>query len=51
MLEWFLKNLDGSVIDYMEDELYRYMMEHFKEEELLNKKMNFLKEKIEGLEK
>lgn len=26
MLEWFLKNLDGSVIDYMEDELYRYMI-------------------------
>lgn len=51
MLEWFLKNLDGSVIDYMEDELYRYMMEHFKEDELLNRKMNFLKEKIDFLRK
>ena len=48
MLEWFLKNLDGSVIDYMEDELYRYMMEHFKKEELLNKKMNFLKKRQYG---
>lgn len=47
MLEWFMKNLDGSVIDYMEDELYRYMLEHFKEEELLQKKMEFLKERIE----
>lgn len=47
MLDWFLKNLDGSVIDYMEDELYRYMMEHFKEEELLKKKMVFLKDRIQ----
>lgn len=47
MLEWFMKNLDGSVIDYMEDELYHYMMDHFKENELLEKKMEFLKERIE----
>lgn len=47
MLNWFLKNLDGSVIDYMEDELYRYMLEHFKEEELLQKKLVFLMERIE----
>ena len=46
MLEWFMKNLDGSVIDYMEDELYRYMMGHFKEEQLQKKKMDFLQEKI-----
>lgn len=47
MLDWFLKNLDGSVIDYMEDELYKYMMEHFKEKELLEKKRAFLETKIE----
>ena len=47
MLEWFLKYLDGSVVDYMEDYLYTYILEHFKEEELLNKKLDFLKERIE----
>jgi len=31
----------------MEDELYRYMMEHFKEEELLKKKMVFFKDRIQ----
>ena len=35
MYEWFEKNLDGSVIDYMEDYLYEYVTHHFTEPELL----------------
>lgn len=46
MLNWFLKKMDGSVIDYMEDFLLEYMMDHFKEPKLLEKKLEFLNSRI-----
>ena len=40
MLKWFIAQLEGhTVIDYMEDELYGFLLTHFKDEnELLQKK-------------
>ncbi len=49
MLDWFMKNLDGTVIDYMEDFLYEYMMNHFKEEYLLYEKLQFMKNKVDEI--
>lgn len=46
MMDWFLKKMDGSVIDYMEDSLLEYMMDHFKEAKLLKKKLNLLNTRI-----
>lgn len=46
MMDWFLKKMDGSVIDYMEDFLLEYMMAHFKEPKLLEKKIAFLNGRI-----
>ena len=52
MYDWFESHLDGSVIDYMEDELYEYLVHHFSEPELLQRKYDFLNSKIEdGLKK
>ena len=47
MYSWFEGHNDGSVIDYMEEYLYEYLMKHFYEPELLEKKFAFLNEKIE----
>jgi len=47
MYSWFEGHIDGSVIDYMEEYLYEYLMKHFYEPELLEKKFAFLNEKIE----
>jgi len=41
MLDWFMKNLDGSVIDYMEDDIYEFMAAHFTEPELMQRKLDF----------
>lgn len=46
MMKWMMKNLDGSVIDYMEEYLYEFMVSHFKEAKLLQKKFDFLQAKI-----
>ena len=51
MYEWFEKHLDGSVIDYMEDQLYEYLVSHFKEPRLLERKYDLLSAKIEDAEK
>ena len=51
MMDWFLKKMDGSVIDYMEDSLLDYMMDHFTEPELLDKKIVFLNGRIAEKEK
>lgn len=52
MYDWFEKHIDNSVIDYMEDCLYEYLVHHFTEPELLQKKYDFLTGKIkEGLER
>lgn len=48
MLRWFLKNLNGSVIDYMEDCLYDFVGNHFDEPNLLEEKYQFLERKIES---
>lgn len=47
MYDWFEKHTDGSVIDYMEEQIYEYMMSHFKEPELLQKKYDLLNRKTE----
>jgi hypothetical protein len=47
MLDWFIKNLDGSVVDYMEDYLCEYVMERFKEDRLLTRKLECFKDKID----
>ncbi len=42
MQKWFMEQLEGhTVIDYMEDDLYDFLLKHFKEEEelVLKKKM------------
>lgn len=50
MFEWFVKHLDGTVIDYMEDEIYEYLIHHFMEPELLQKKLILLTEKVRECE-
>ena len=42
MLETLLEHLDGRVFDYMEDEIYDFILKHFKTEEQLVRKENFL---------
>ncbi len=49
MFEWFMSKMDGSVIDYMEDTLLDYVMDHFKEPEFLEKKLDFLNTRIAEL--
>jgi hypothetical protein len=54
MLEWFIKKLDGSVVDYMEDYIYDFMMAHFSSEKLLQLKLIFMQQRIAdrtGIEK
>ena len=47
MYDWFEKHLDGSVIDYMEDILFEYLIHHFPEPELLRRKQDCLMNRIE----
>ncbi len=47
MYDWFEKHLDGSVIDYMEDILFEYLIHHFLEPELLRRKQDYLMNQIE----
>lgn len=47
MLKWFLAHMDGSVIDYMEEYLYEFVISHFKELKLLQKKLDFIQIKIQ----
>ena len=49
MFDWFMSKMDGTVIDYMEDVLLDYIMDHFKEPEFLAKKLNFLYARIADL--
>ena len=49
MFEWFISKMDGTVIDYMEDVLLEYVMDHFKEPEFLGKKLDFLYARISDL--
>ncbi len=47
MFEWFMGKLDSSLIDYMENYLLDYVMEHFQEPHLLDKKLTLLESKIQ----
>ena len=49
MLETLLQHLDGRVIDYMEDELYDFILAHFKSDDELAKKERFLLKVMDGL--
>ena len=49
MLAWFMSKIDGSLIDYMEDILLDYVMEHFKEPDFLVRKLDFLHKGIADL--
>lgn len=46
MFKWFIKYLDGSVIDYMEDRLYDFLIDNFKENYFLELKYRFYEQKI-----
>ena len=46
MFKWFIKYLDGSVIDYMEDRLYDFLIDNFKENYFLELKYKFYEQKI-----
>ena len=46
MFDWFMSKMDGSLIDYMEDFLLEYVMAHFPEPELMERKLAFLYQRI-----
>lgn len=46
MYKWFQDHINGSVIDYMEEYLYEYLIHHFQKPELLQKKYAFLERRI-----
>lgn len=41
MFQWFMKSLDGSVIDYMEDYLEETLFVYFKENKYMEEKLKF----------
>ena len=49
MLDTLLKHLDGKVYDYMEDEIYGFILNHFKSEEELVRKEQFLLKTMEDI--
>ncbi|MCR4672115.1 MAG: hypothetical protein K5637_02620 [Lachnospiraceae bacterium] len=49
MLKWFTDHMDGSVIDYLEDYMMRFIVDHFKEDDLQQEKLRFLNERIDRL--
>lgn len=46
-----MEHLDGKVYDYMEDMIYDFLLSHFKSEEELAKKEQFLRNKMEELKR
>lgn len=46
MYQWFIKQLDGSLIDYMEEYLEEILMNYFKEPKYLKEKLVFIQKKI-----
>lgn len=46
MFRWFSDNLDGSIIDYLEEYLEEILFENFIEKEFLEKKLNFTANKV-----
>lgn len=51
MLDTLLKHLDGRLIDYMEDDIYDFVLNHFKTKEELAKKEQFLLTLMDKLKK
>ncbi|MBM6990496.1 MAG: hypothetical protein I3I98_03685 [Mobilibacterium timonense] len=49
-LDFFMKNTDGKVIDYVENYLYQFMDTHFRTPEFLKIKRSFLEDKIRQVE-
>lgn len=49
MLDILLEHLDGRVYDYMEDEIYDFILKHFKSEDELVKKKQFLLKVMDDL--
>ena len=49
MLDTLLKHLEGKVYDYMEDEIYGFILNHFKSEEELVRKEQFLLKTMEDI--
>jgi len=49
MLDGFFELLNGKVIDYMEDEIYDFILDHFKTDEELDRKEKFLKNVMDDL--
>lgn len=49
MLDKLLEHLDGRVFDYMEDEIYDFILKHFKSEDELVKKKQFLLKVMDDL--
>lgn len=44
MLETMIEHLDGRVYDYMEDEIYDFILKHFKDKKQLERKERFLRD-------
>ncbi len=51
MLDGLLKILDGRVYDYMEDTIYDFVLEHFKSDEELSRKEQFLLDGMEDIKR
>jgi hypothetical protein len=51
MLDTLLKHLDGRLIDYMEDDIYDFVLKHFKTQEELARKEQFLLALMDKLKK
>ncbi|MBE6018702.1 MAG: hypothetical protein E7233_14055 [Lachnospiraceae bacterium] len=51
MLETMLEYLDGRVLDYMEDDIYKFILRHFKNEKELARKEQFLLKVMEDIKK
>ena len=51
MFQWMNRQLDGSVIDYMEDYLLDVLFGYFKEEEFLKQKLEIVEVEVKATEK
>ena len=51
MYNWFIRHLNGSVVDYMEDYLESILMQRFKREKFLKDKLKYTENRINILKK
>jgi hypothetical protein len=51
MFQWFIENINGSVIDYMEEYLEEIVFENFKEETFLAEKLLFTDKQVRKFKK